>query len=135
MTAVCQGVGISPHRVETPDMTRRSWPKRRIVILRVYPNVPYHVPPRVRGEVEAGQALTTGVIFQTDPIPALDGRTKKEQCSWYVQVRGGRHATGIRGRSSGAGVDRAFCRDDRGLGATHSPILTQGRPRSPGKRF
>ena len=41
-------------------------------------------------------------------------------CSWIVGVG---HVEDVCGRSRGAGVDYAVCRDDRGLGATDSPAL------------
>src|ERR1700744_2199111 len=57
-------------------------------------------------------------------MPPLDRRTKTELCSLYVHTSGGRYVEGVCGRSGGAGVDCAVCRDDRGLGAVASPTLT-----------
>ena len=36
---------------------------------------------------------------------------------------GGGHVEGFRRRGGSAGIDYAVCRDDRGLGATYSPVL------------
>src|SRR6266851_2281394 len=70
------------------------------------------------------QANYFGGIFQTDPLPPLTSGTKTEQCSLYVPISGGGRVEDIRGRSRGAGVDYAVCRNDRGLGAADSPALT-----------
>src|ERR1700733_13178213 len=51
--------------------------------------------------------------------PACLG-TERELCSLYVLKTGGGDVAGFCRGSSGFGVDRAVCRDDRDLGASNS---------------
>src|ERR1700722_2235988 len=77
--------------------------------------------------IKSAPELTTGVIYQTGPIPPLDQRTKTELCSLYVHTSGGRHVEGVCGRGGGTSVDCAVCRNDRGLGAIAPPALRSPR--------
>jgi hypothetical protein len=58
------------------------------------------------------------------PLDSLE--QKRNSVRLMFQERGGHYAEDIRGRGCGADIDRAFCRDDRDLGAVDSPAL---RPR------
>lgn len=60
--------------------------------------------------------LTNESRFQTDPPLPACMRTKSELCSLYVLKQGGGDVEGFCRGSSGFGVDRAVCRDDRDMG-------------------
>src|SRR6266550_2448549 len=64
-----------------------------------------------------------GSFFKLTHYRPLTSRTNWEQCSSYVPISGGGHVEDIRGRSCGAGVDHAFRRDGRGVGAVDPPAL------------
>ena len=77
-------------------------------------------PARIPGgpSPELTKGFISGPLFKLTHYRGLTPGTKKEQCSSYVPITGGGYVEGIRGRGGGTGVDRAVCRDDRGLGAT-----------------
>lgn len=88
-------------------------------------------------EVMSGvQGLTTGVIFQTDPLPPLDFWNIKGTMFLLCSKVGAKNVEDLRGRSCGAGVDHAFRRDGRGLGPTDPSALRPSprRQRAGGKR-
>ena len=77
------------------------------------------------------QEVFSWVISQTDPLPPLDSENKKGTMFFLCSHVGGGHVEDIRGRGGGVGVDHAFRRDDRGLGAADSPALRQRRALCP----
>jgi len=64
-----------------------------------------------------------GSFFKLTHYHLLTERTKEEQCSSYVLTSGGRNVEDVRGRGCGAGVNHAFRRDNRDLGAADSSAL------------
>ncbi len=46
---------------------------------------------------------------------------------FFLCSKGVEYAENICGRSRGAGLNRAFCRDDRGVGAAAPPIISRAR--------
>jgi hypothetical protein len=74
--------------------------------------------PRRAYQAMLGQGLVNQAIYFRLFLACL--RTKRELCSLYVLKQGGGDVEGFCRGSSGFGVDRAVCRDDRDMGPSNS---------------